>query len=215
MYTALIVAAGSGKRMNLNYNKVFFNIKGKSLIEYSVDYFRNDSDCEEIIIVISKDDKRTMQALFPNLKLVIGGSSRQESVLNGLKETTAEYVMIHDGARPNLKRKYIEEIKPLMKEKMAAILCYKSRDSVLVGVNQRINHYLDRDEVFFVQTPQGFRKELILMAHQEAAKNNHVYLDDANVFMHELKKDVYLVYGDNTNIKATTRSDLDLLEGLL
>ncbi len=215
MYSALIVAAGSGTRMDLDYNKVFYKIKNKTIIEYSVEFFRADKDCEEIVIVVAEDDKAKMKELFPSIKLVIGGATRQESVLNGLSVIESEYVMIHDGARPNLKRYFIQEVKNKMKELDAAILCYKVQDSVMTETDDRINHYLDRDEICFVQTPQAFKKELILIAHRQADKSNHKYLDDASVYMHELNKDVFLVYGDNTNIKATTRSDLEILEVLL
>lgn len=219
MYTALIVAAGSGSRTRLPFNKMLYEIKGKPLILYSVERFLGDSDCGELIVVHSAADAPKMAALlkpYPNVKLVLGGETRQQSVFAGLKLVQGKYVLIHDGARPNLKRTFLDAVKKALGEEGAATLAISVRDTVVEAENERILVHLDRKRTFAVQTPQGFQTEEILKAHLLANNIGAEYTDDTAVFLATFpNRDVKIVLGDEDNLKVTTKSDLLFMEGLL
>lgn len=219
MYTALIVAAGSGSRTRLPFNKMLYEIKGKPLILYSVERFLGDSDCGELIVVHSVADTSKMTGLLkahPNVKLVPGGDTRQQSVFAGLKLAQGKYVLIHDGARPNLKRSFLDSLKKAVTEAGAATLAIPVRDTIVEADNERILVHLDRKRTYAIQTPQGFLTEEILKAHLLANNIGAEYTDDTSVFLATFpNRDVKIVLGDEENIKVTTKSDLLLMEGLL
>jgi 2-C-methyl-D-erythritol 4-phosphate cytidylyltransferase len=218
MYTALIVAAGSGIRTRLPFNKMFYEIKGKPMVLYSVERFLADGDCEEVIVVHSSADSAKMASLmknYSNVKLVLGGDTRQQSVYSGLKLAKGQDVFIHDGARPNLKKSSIEELKKALKDKEAAILAVPVKDSIIHVENNFISGYSDRKITYIAQTPQAFRTVDILKAHILANNSGRMYTDDASMYLETFNKDVKVVLGEEENIKVTTKTDLSLMEGLL
>ena len=217
MFSVVIVAAGNASRAGLGYNKIFYPIKGKYLIEYSVDYFLKDNDFKEIIIVVSKNDLQRVRSLFSSskIKYVFGGSSRQRSVFNGLSLVTEEFVMIHDSARPNLQILNIDYLKQETINNDACVLFTPTKDSVIEYNKGKIIKYLNRDNIGLIQTPQAFRTSLIKKAHSLALKNGNNYTDDASLYIKELNKDISLILGDETNIKATTKIDFTFLEEVL
>ncbi len=217
MFSVVIVAAGNASRAKLGYNKIFYPINGKYLIEYSVDYFLKDNDFKEIIIVVSKNDLQRMRSLFSNskIKYVIGGSSRQKSVFNGLSLVNEEFVMIHDSARPNLKSINLNYLKESTIKNDACILFIPVRDSVIEYNKNRILKYLNRSNIGLIQTPQAFKTKLIKKAHSFALKKGNNYTDDASLYIKELNKEVTLILGDEMNIKATTQIDFTFLEEIL
>jgi 2-C-methyl-D-erythritol 4-phosphate cytidylyltransferase len=217
MFSAVIVAAGSAIRSGLGYNKIFYDIKGKCLIEYSVDKFIQDDDFTEIIIVVSKEDLKKVRTIFsnPKIKFVIGGSTRQKSVFNGLSLVNEESVFIHDSARPNMSIEDIDKLKEALKDSPAVILYTPVKDSIIKHKDEELEEYLDRATIGLVQTPQAFNSKLIKKAHSLAIKSKMVYTDDASLFRHELKGEIRLIEGNELNFKATTKYDLMLLEELL
>lgn len=217
MYSVVIVAAGNAVRTGLGYNKIFYKIKNRPLIEYSIRPFLDDEDFTEVVIVVSKEDLQQVRTLFPNPKvhIVIGGSTRQKSVFNGLSLVNESYVFIHDSARPNVSQEDIGHVKSLLLEHQAVVLYSPVTDSVVEYSGDRIDRYLDRDRIGLIQTPQAFKSELIKKAHSLALKHKHDYTDDAGLFREELQLPVTLVAGNPMNIKATTKLDLALLEEIL
>ncbi len=217
MYSAVIVAAGSGRRTKLGYNKIFYQINSITILEYTINYFLKDSDFKEIIVVLSKEDISQARAMFsdPKIKYVLGGSTRQKSVFNGLSLVNEDRVFIHDGARPNIKRDHISKLKQVSRNSNAVVLFSKARDSVVEYSDGKINRYIDRDLIGLIQTPQVFNSKLIKKAHSLAINNKNYYTDDASLFVNELNEKVSMVEGDEFNIKATTKFDLILLEELL
>lgn len=217
MYSVIIVAAGAGARTGLAYNKIFYEVNNKPLIEYTVDKFLNDDDFSEVIIVLSKEDINDVKAIFknPKIKYTLGGSTRQESVFNGLKEVANDVVFIHDCARPNIDSEDIEKLKTAMNTNDACILYTPVKDSVLKMVDCRVEEYIDRQSLAFVQTPQVFRTDKILKAHKLSKDNKKSYTDDASLLINELHCQVYLIEGNEMNFKVTTKKDLMLLEEIL
>ncbi|MDD3126367.1 MAG: 2-C-methyl-D-erythritol 4-phosphate cytidylyltransferase [Candidatus Izemoplasmatales bacterium] len=218
MYTALIVAAGSGSRTKLPFNKMFYEIKKKPLIMYSVDRFLADSDCEEVVIVHANVDASRMTTLTKNMvkiKLTVGGTTRQGSVYAGLKLAKSKYVLIHDGARPNISKASIDNLKRAMLDQGAATLAIPIKDSLVTVENNFVTEFINRDTTYLVQTPQAFLTEDILKAHLLANNSGTVHTDDVSVYLDKFNKEVKIVLGDEDNIKVTTKTDLQLMEALL
>ena len=216
MFSAIIVAGGKGKRLNLGYNKVLYKIKGKTILEYASEKFIADKNFSEIIIVIDKTNYEKITKLFKSekIKIVIGGENRQASVYNGLKAITNEYVIIHDGARPNIS---VTEIKKI-KDNVIVGPCtlYTNIKEATVEINKnKIKDYINREKLVLIKTPQGFNTEELKSAYKLAIKNNNQYLDDASLLFYELNKDISLIKGNDENIKITSKFDLNIMEALL
>lgn len=216
MYSALIVAAGSGIRSGLPYNKVLYPIKDKPLIIYSVDRFLGDPDCEEIIVVAPEGELARFRSLLgKNAQIVSGGKTRQESVMAGLTNCHGQWVLIHDGARPNIRQDSIEKLKKTMLQKGATTLAVLVKDTLKACEDQKIAGDINRENTYSIQTPQAFLRIEILEAHRLALLHRHHYSDDTSVYWHELGKPVWVVEGTEDNLKATTKIDLMILEALL
>ncbi len=216
MYSVIILAAGKGSRLNLGYNKVFYEIKGKEILEYSVDYFLKDSAFSEIIVVTNDRDLNHVKELLAKKDVIItlGGITRQESVYNGLKKVNNKYVMIHDGARPFIDKKDIDNLKKEVKEN-ACVLAKKIKESLAKTSFGNLKAYLNREEYCFLQTPQAFDTDKIFKAYELAKTHENTYTDDASLYMEELSETVKVIEGNELNIKLTTELDLRILEVVL
>jgi len=217
MYSALIVAAGSGTRMHLTYNKIFCEINGKAMLLYCIDRFLADRDFSEVVVVHAPAEAAEVRRLAgPRpVKYVPGGANRQESVRNGLREITNPIVFIHDAARPNLRQADLDKLKAVLADAPALTLGVKPKDTLKTVVNGYLAGSVDRETTYVVQTPQVFPTEKIRRAHALLADTPVPYTDDTSVYMAALGEPVALVEGDYGNIKVTTMSDLRLLEDLL
>ena len=215
-YDLILLAGGSGERMGLEYNKVLYKIKGKKeLYRYSLDFFIKDNDCENIILVSNHTDMEYFWDTILDKKVTIteGGHTRSESVKAGLQLVKADYVLIHDSARPLL---YKEDIKTLLDEAVkcgGATLGNRVFNTVsLVDDKCNATEYLDRDHLASIITPQAFYSPMLKACY--AKSTDLSFTDDTQVFLLSDRK-VKVVYTDNLSIKATKQSDLKLLEALL
>lgn len=217
MYSALIVAAGSGTRMNLSYNKIFCTIRGKAMLLYSVDGFLADPDCEQVVIVHAPAEKEDVERLVgPRpVHLASGGSSRQESVRNGLAAVTAAIVFIHDAARPNLRQADLDKLKAALAVAPALTLGVRSKDTLKTVRDGYLAESIDRETTYALQTPQVFPTARIRAAHEQVRDAKVPFTDDTSVYAAALGEPVLLVEGEYDNIKVTTMSDLRLLEDIL
>ncbi len=217
MYTALIVAAGLGKRMKTGQNKMFVLIKDKPLIYHTAHLFADDDDCEDIIVVCQNEETKDMRKALQGIgcRFVTGGETRQDSVRNGLVEVSSDRVMIHDGARPNVGSEALSRLKEKLSENKAAALCVRPKDSVSLAKNGLIDTYVDRDALRLMQTPQAFMTADILTAHRRAKEENMRFTDDVSLYRAYTKKKVFVVEGNYDNIKVTDPSDLKYMEELL
>ncbi|MFA7075672.1 MAG: 2-C-methyl-D-erythritol 4-phosphate cytidylyltransferase [Candidatus Izemoplasmatales bacterium] len=216
MFSVIILAAGKGERLNLGYNKVLYDIKGKTILEYSVDYFLNDSTFSDVFVVVNEKDLLHIKEVLhgKNVKFVLGGITRQASVYNALKKVNTKYVMIHDGARPFIDKSNIDKLKETVKDNACA-LAKKTVDSIAIHSFNKIKNYVNRESFVFLQTPQVFNTSKITKAYDLAIKNENTYCDDASLYMHELQEDVIIIEGNEFNIKLTTELDLKILEAVL
>lgn len=209
MYSAIILCAGSGKRTGLGYNKMFYQLQGETVYEKTVNVFLHDKRCEEIIIVCKKEEQSHFKKLLNKkcMKFVEGGKERQDSVYEGLKHVTSNYVMIHDGARPFVKKDLLDRLVEGMEEHKAVLAMVPCKDTIKRVKEGKVVETLIRSELMQAQTPQAFDTVLIKNAYKEAIENNIQATDDASML--ELQgKEVYVVEGDYDNIKITTKEDL-------
>ena len=144
------------------------------------------------------------------MRIVEGGATRQESVLNGLKAVNCDYVLIHDGARPMITPEIIRKAMDEVVEKKAVSVMTKTVDTIKkVDENGKIITTIDRTQLYNTQTPQAFEYNLIRSVHEKYVGES--FTDDAGM-VEASGVDVYIVEGDYRNIKVTTRADLALAE---
>lgn len=216
-YSIIILAAGSGVRTGLDYNKIFHQIKGKSILDYSVDYFKKDSRCNQIIMVCSNNDFNYVYDTYSDDvdTVLVGGKTRQESVYNGLSKVTENYVLIHDSARPYLPEKCINDLLEDVVFTKASTLAVYVKDSIVQTNTNRLEKMLDRSKLLAIQTPQAFKTSLIKDAHAKARKYSFLGTDDTSLVSRFTDVMPSFVLGDYRNIKLTTIEDIRFLEVLL
>lgn len=213
--SALIPAAGIGNRFSKTQNKLLVKIKGKSILEHSVFAFDSVFSVNEIVIVTNKEAFSIIENLFKgklrsNLKIVLGGKERQDSVRNGLEAVTNEYVLIHDGARPCISKEIIENTIETLKHNDAAVVCVPTIDTIKICKDDFVIKTPKRSDLFLVQTPQGFKTSLIRDLHKKSINTDYNFTDDASI-CEWANIPVKVVKGDYKNIKITTENDIHLL----
>lgn len=205
-YSVVIVASGQGTRMKLGYNKVFYKINDhQTILDCTIACFKQDSDCKQIIVVINEDELHLISN--EGIDKTIGGTLRQDSVLNGLKLVKYPYVLIHDGARPQLKLAVLDRLKKTLVEKEACLLMIPCKDTITIVEDGICKKTLDRSTLYQAQTPQAFKTSLIREAFSQI-KEGEVFTDDASIVQQKLLHPVYMVLGDEANFKVTTSEDL-------
>lgn len=212
LYSVVIPCAGSGVRMGLGYNKVLFKVNGETIIEKTVGIFLNDPRVEKIILVVSPNDELTMRSLFnhPLIDFTLGGESREESVYNGVKLVKSKYVLIHDGARPCLSKDLLNVIVEVVEQNDSVAPFLKSKDN-LRCLDPNGQNYASK--MVLVQTPQAFKTTTIKNALQLALAKNVIkdFKDDISLVEDMLGVAPYLVNGEYSNIKVTTKEDLKFI----
>ncbi len=203
---ALIPAAGEGLRLGLG-PKALVQIAGETLLSRAVRAFAGAVD--ETLVAVSPAMLRGLEPP-PGVRLVPGAETRQGSVYNLLQETDADIVLIHDAARPFLSRRVIEAVIASVEACGAASVVTAVADTLLEAETGRV---IDRGALRAVQTPQGFRRDLILAAHDRALHSGYAATDDADL-MRALGHEVALVEGSSWLMKVTTAADLELAEAL-
>jgi len=211
---AIVVGAGSGARMGSD--KIFAMLAGKPVIAWSLDILQDCRAVHEIILVLHKDKMETGKKLVAQRGLTrvsaicTGGKLRQDSVRKGLQQVHGcQWVLVHDGARPFLTNKLIDDGIEAVKQTGAAVAAVPLKDTVKeVDGDGLVARTLERSLLWAVQTPQVFRADILKAAYQ-ALKGE--FTDDAAVVERAGYK-VKLYPGDGSNIKITTPQDLLLAE---
>lgn len=221
--TAVILAAGQGKRMNSEVAKQLLNLKGRPVIYYSIKAFE-ESNVDDIILVVGNGQieyyKNNIISHygFKKVKYIIeGGKERYDSVYQGLKCIgQADYVLIHDGARPFITIALIESLVAAVKEYKACIIGTPVKETIkIVGQDGYIEATPNRDTLWAAQTPQAFDYRLIRQAYELFYRDKGIVTsvtDDAMVYEAFLNKQVKMLFGDYNNIKLTTPEDLSAAE---
>lgn len=223
MIAAVIVAGGSGMRMQAAVRKQYLDLNGRPILTHTLMAFDHYPALDKIILVVPADDlswcRRDIIAplcIAHDIQLVAGGGRRQESVRNGLSALSQRngIVMIHDGVRPIVKPWLIDACLEGVKTTGACIPATNVTDTLKrVDPNGMIIATLDRQQIRLAQTPQTFSIDLILSAHRMAEKHGFVATDDASVAEFAGER-VVVVPGDRDNIKITTPQDLVLAKAI-
>lgn len=225
--TAIVLAAGQGKRMNSAVAKQFLMLSDKPVIYYSLKAFE-ESLVDEIILVTGDgqvdyclNEIVGKYHLSKVVKVVEGGKERYDSVFQALiNADKTDYVLIHDGARPFISSKLINGIIESVKEWKACILGMPVKETIKVVDDQGyITSTPNRNTLWAAQTPQAFDYASILKAYESfygvKDRTSIAVTDDAMVYETFLKQPVRMIPGDYNNIKITTPEDLILAEELL
>ena len=216
MVSVIFPAAGQGRRMGLGFNKIFTELSGKPVLLQTLLTFSRCSCIDELIIVVSPaevDTVRQVLAKVPRLKpftVVGGGSERQYSVYNGLMAVSPEsdIVLVHDAARPMITEQIIQNIVNEVMISGTAVCAVPAKNTIAaIDDTGFIKEVPDRSTIWEVQTPQGFKKELLVQAHEKAKADAFLGTDEASLVM-RLPHPVKLVMGSYDNIKITTPTDL-------
>lgn len=219
--TAVVLAAGSGRRMGTKVHKQYLLMGGKPVLYYSLDTFQKSELIDEIILVCGSGEEEYCRheiveqyGLTKVGKIIPGGAERYNSVWNGLQETKDGYVYIHDGARPFVDDEMIARAYECVSESHACVAGMPSKDTVKIAdETQTVQQTPDRNRVWIVQTPQVFETELIRRAYDLLMKKETINVtDDAMVAEQMLGCPVRLFYGSYENIKITTPEDLEIAE---
>lgn len=210
-YSAVIVAAGQGKRMHLGYNKVYYRINGVTILEITLKPFLEDAECRQIILVT--DEKTCRQQLGdpqdPRIVFAPGGETRQQSVAHGVSLVQEDVVFVHDGARPYVTVKQLQDLKQALEQEQAACLMVPSKDTVKrVSPEGYVVETLPRDTLMCAQTPQAFRTELLRECLARAEADHFTATDDAALVEKYTDVRVRVVAGSYANRKITTPEDL-------
>lgn len=209
-YTALIVAAGSGARMGLGYNKLLFAFDdGQTIIEKTLRIFQKDIRCKQIVVVISEHDDAVMRPLLPKkATIVYGGTMRSDSVYNGLSAVTCDTVFIHDGARPWLSQTSLDALLKKKETCRACLLMVPVKDTIKEVVDGMVVKTHERTSLMQAQTPQAFDTAYLLACYRKCMTLGMLVTDDAQVVEYCGDEPIYAVIGDYENRKITTPEDL-------
>lgn len=224
--TAIILAAGQGKRMKTKVQKQFLMLQGKPLLYYSLACFQKSDEIQEIVVVTGKEsiDYCRSEIIekygFTKVKCITeGGKERYNSVYAGLEACSADtdYVFIHDGARPFVTEDIIKRTKEGAVTYDACIAGMPSKDTVkIIDENNMVSVTPERSRVWSVQTPQVFLYSLIKEVHDAARSTSMQGItDDAMVVEQYKNTPVHIVEGAYENIKITTPEDILVAEKIL
>lgn len=221
-FAVILPAAGKSSRYHdKNYKKPFAPLDGRAVWLHSAERFLNRKDVIQTILVIAREDRDYFHFKFASnvailgIEVVEGGPERADSVENALARVKpqADYICVHDAARPCLVDEWIDRVFQAAVESGAAILAIPITGTLKrVGANRRIEETVTRTNVWEAQTPQVFRRGLLVEAYAKRA--GFAATDDAQL-VERLGKPVAVVQGSPLNLKITTKEDLRLAEAAL
>lgn len=216
----IIAAAGQGRRLGAPVPKQYLKIGGEYVIAKTIKAFENMDEVDYIFVVTNEDFIDLCSSIidesgFSKVEgIVAGGEERQDSVFNALQELNSRkpgvsLVLIHDGARPFVSSDVILNVIRKADETGAAVACVAMTNSVRKVVDKNTSTSVDRSDYYSVQTPQGFRKSLLIEAYDRAFDDGYSGTDDASV-VERTGHEIAIVEGDYGNIKITTKEDLPM-----
>ena len=211
----IILACGQSKRLKSKSPKQYIEFFEDIILNHTIKIFLKNNEIDHILLVLNKKHKKFFNKIIQDKKIsyTYGGDSRQKSVFYGLKyikRFKPTNVLIHDANRPFTNTKLISEILKKLRKFKAVIPRIKIQDTIKKVENNKITH-LNRDKIFALQTPQGFKFKELLKKHINA--NGENFTDDSSLF-DDTGKIITYIYGNNENIKITDKSDLKLAEKL-
>ena len=218
-FAVIIPAAGKSSRFrDQHYKKPFATLDGRAVWLHAADKFLNRDDVSQVILVISPDDEEQFQMKFGantailGVQVVKGGADRADSVVNALAhiQPDVDFVAVHDAARPCLADEWIEKLFAAAVTTGAAMLAIPITSTVKrVGADHQVQETVPRDNLWLAQTPQVFRRELLVEAY--AQRGDLPVTDDAQL-VERLGHAIKIVPGSPINLKITTKEDLRLAQ---
>lgn len=240
MTYAILLAAGRSNRMKTKEKKQFITINNKPILFYSIDKFLKLKEIEKILIVINKNDKsnKVIKLLLKKYSkyfisnkffLIFGGKERFDSVSNALNFinqynniSSTDKVIIHDSARPNFSIQDVNNLLVTLNKYKSVSLSYKLSDSIKrikKSDNElfEVSESVDRDKYHLVSTPQGFQLKLLIECYDKFYKStlNYKITDDLQIIEYFSKQKSYLIDSKQSNIKITTKDDLNMIKYIL
>lgn len=220
-YTVVLPAAGSGKRMGGEGNKLFLPLRNKPILAHTLEVFQRDTWCQEIILAIKEEERSLIEQCLAEYnitkvaRLVPGGVERQHSVYAALQAVEqSQVVLVHDAARPFIQPSVIHELVKVAHEKGGAIAAVRAKDTMKRVEDGKIAETIDRETLWAIQTPQAFQYTLLLEAAKQADEEGFLGTDEA-MLAERAGLPVYIVESSYDNQKMTTPDDLLLGELLL
>ncbi len=201
----ILTCAGSGSRAGFKHNKLLEKINDKTIIETALEKFVDSGKIDQYIVTASQIDFENIKRLLPDYCLIVeGGDTRTQSVKNALKVVSGDIVLIHDGARPFVSKAVISDCINKVVEFGGAVPVIPCKDTILKSNRVVADEYLGKNELFAVQTPQGFKTNLIKNAYARAC--DKTFNDDGEVFK-EFIGELGVFDGDFKNVKLTFKED--------
>lgn len=224
MVTAIFPAAGKGKRMQAGMNKVFLKLAGVPILVHTLLKFSACEEVDQLIVVVAaaevdfvRDKLQKVQGLKP-WQVVSGGSERQYSVWNGIKAakgSAEDIILVHDAARPLIDNEVIMATIAAVRTKGAAIAAVPAKNTIKrCNAQCEVVETPNRSELWEIQTPQGFRRDILVKANEQAVADEFLGTDDASLVERTGQK-VYIVESSYKNIKITTPEDLLIANAFL
>lgn len=225
-FAAVLPAGGLGKRMGGNIPKQLMVLGGKPVYRYSLETFLSMEEIAEVVMAVPADWKdhfekeifgqspSELDALITNkLKIVVGGAERWQSVENGVNALTsgAEYVLVHDVARPFISKEIILDVCKTLVEKGSCLVAKPAVDTIKIAKDGRVQQTIDRNTVWMAQTPQAASIALLKKLYGRIAAEplNFTPTDEASILEY-FGEPVYIVKGNNLNDKLTTPEDFEI-----
>lgn len=219
MVSAILLAAGKGSRFARAASKVLFKLRGKPVIYYSLSVLNKHPQIDEIIIVVSFDNLKEIKRIVRRYKInkaskvILGGRERKDSVACGLGaiDPRAGFVLVQDGARPFITSRMISSSIAAAKRRGGAVVGVPVKYTVKEVWGHRVVKTLERERLWEIQTPQVFRREVILKAY----KNKSGRVTDDSMLAERIGIKPGVVLGSYANLKITTFEDAVVAEAIL
>lgn len=226
MQIAIILAAGDSERMR-GINKIFYRIKGKPVIFYTIEAFEKHPQVNGIILVVRESDSKKFSHIikkygFKKIKLVVkGGKERQDSAFNGLKAAeklgakSGDLILFHNSANPLVSQKEISDVIRAAKKYNVALVAQSTRDTIKErDKNGFVVRTISRERIFLAQTPQVIEYTLAKKAFEKALAEKFYGTDDVSL-IERLGVKPKIVQASSKNIKVTYLEDLKFVENQL
>jgi 2-C-methyl-D-erythritol 4-phosphate cytidylyltransferase len=213
------MSAGSGERFGDSAPKQFCMLGDRPALIWSAQLFEAHAGIDSLIVVVppgheARVEKMLREGNIAKAAVVTGGATRQESVLKGLNAASGENVIVHDAVRPCMTLQLLDRVLAALETHEAVIPVVPAVDTLYHLLGAEMDALLDRVNIAQVQTPQGFRRELLDRAHRLSAGKGLVLSDDGSLVF-SLGARVHTVPGERNNIKITFKEDVALAQALL
>ena len=223
MVTAIFPAAGQSRRMKSSTNKNFLELAGQPILIHTLLKFSESDKVNKLVIAAAVDEVTIIEEMLNNteglkpFQVVVGGSERQYSIANALKvvDDDCKIILVHDAARPLVSIDTIEAVINAAEIYGAAIAAVSEKNTIkVIDDDCFVIDTPPRSKLVSVQTPQGFRREIIMEAYEQAAHHDFLGTDDSSL-VEQLGCKVKIVYSDYRNIKITTPEDILIAKAFL